>query len=97
MSVVDFEWYFSAEDLGRLQRVIYERGRRYTGRFRSFDARVLAAIRDALGDPNTVLVLREHKSGDALAAAVTCERSNGFFRIHAMHRLSWYSATAVSG
>jgi len=82
MSVVDFDWYFSAEDLGRLQRVVYERGRRYTGRYRTFDARVLSAIRDGLGDTNTILILREHKSGDALAASVTCERLNGLFRLH---------------
>ena len=82
MSVVDFDWYFSAEDLSRLQRVVYERGRRYTGRYRSFDARVLMAIRDALGDTNTVLILREHKSGDALTASVNCDRLNGLFRIH---------------
>jgi hypothetical protein len=39
MKPVDIEWYFSDDDLRRLQRVVNERGRSYTGRYRAFDAR----------------------------------------------------------
>src|SRR3954470_6819486 len=79
MKMVDFDWYFSEEEMRRLQRVVYERGRAYTGRFRLFNARMLAAIREALGDQNTIPVLRE-PARVTLEAEVKCERLNGVFR-----------------
>jgi hypothetical protein len=78
---VDFDWYFSEESLRRLQRAVYERGRAYTGRFRLFDARILAAIREALDDTNTVLILSEPQTA-TLDAQVQCERVEGLFRLH---------------
>lgn len=79
--IVEFDWYFREEELRPLQRAVYERGRSYAGRFRSFDARVLAAARNALQEPDTIYVLAEPKNG-SVVASVSGEPSNGACRIH---------------
>lgn len=50
-------------------------GSAVVGRYRVFDARVLAAINTALGEANSAFVLKEPKLGTDLAFAVACEEA----------------------
>lgn len=79
--LVEFDWYFEPEDIQRLRRAVYEWGRRVTGRYRLFDARVLHAINDALGDEHSGFRLREPKRGGGIDCSVSCARDGDGFRL----------------
>lgn len=79
--VVEFDWAFSRDDLLSLRRAVYEWGRAVRGVFRCFDARVLSAINDALGDPSTVLVLPEPKGAESWDYVVSCVPDGDGFRL----------------
>jgi hypothetical protein len=79
--IVFFDWGFSPVDLLGLRRAVYEWGSRYAGRYKSFDARVLAVINQALGDSSSVFVLNEPKNIPPPDAEVACTRVGDRFRL----------------
>src|SRR5262249_56627991 len=80
--VVEFDWQFSRDDLKRLRRAVYEWGRRISrGRFRSFDARMLAAINGALGDTDSADALTEPMNGQLSGCEISCVGDGGVFRL----------------
>src|SRR5262245_60939627 len=78
---VMFDWWFSESGLRGLQKAVYEWGTSIKGRYRVFDARVLAAINAALGDANSVYALNEPRGG-SVVAEVSCVFDAGMFRLH---------------
>jgi hypothetical protein len=70
-AVVMFDWPFTELGLRALQRAVYEWGTPIRGRYRVFDARVLAAINAALAEPNSIYMLSEPKD-DSVVAEVSC-------------------------
>jgi hypothetical protein len=79
--VVEFEWVFEEEDLRRLRSAVFHWSTGTRGRFKCFDARVLRAINDALGEEDTVFALEEPRGVADLEAAVSCERAGSAFRL----------------
>jgi hypothetical protein len=79
--IVSFDWGFSPADLLGLRRAVYEWGCRFAGRYKCFDARVLAAINSALGDTNSVFVLNEPNNISPPDAEVVCTRVGDLFRL----------------
>jgi hypothetical protein len=79
--LASFGWGFSPVDLLGLRRAVYEWGSRYAGRYKSFDARVLAVINQALGDSSSVFVLNEPKNIPPPDAEVACTRVGDLFRL----------------
>ena len=73
---------FTREDLCSLRRAVYEGGSLVVGGYKCFDARVLAAINDALGDTRSIYVLNEPKNTQSLNAKVSCVREGDLFRLH---------------
>src|SRR5262249_30446548 len=68
--------------LKRLRRAVYEWGRRISrGRFRSFDARMLAAINGALGDTDSADALTEPMNGQLSGCEISCVGDGGVFRL----------------
>ena len=78
--IVEFEWVFTREDLCSLRRAVYEGGSLVVGGYKCFDARVLAAINDALGDTRSIYVLNEPKNTQSLNAKVSCVREGDLSR-----------------
>jgi hypothetical protein len=79
--VVEFDWVFVREDLPRLRRAVYEWGIGVVGRYRCFDARVLAAINAALGDPDPTFLLSEPKNSKGTDCIVSCVVDGESFRL----------------
>lgn len=79
--VVDFDWTFSGDDLEQLRRAVYEWGSRVQGRYKCFDARVLAAINLTLGEADTVFVLSVPRGSAGLDCAVACVPDGNGFRL----------------
>jgi hypothetical protein len=77
---VEFDWVFDLEELRRLRRAVYEWGRRVTGRYRGFDAAVLAAINGALDEHDSALALSFPPSA-AFKGEVRCISENGQFHL----------------
>jgi hypothetical protein len=98
-SIVEFDWVFSGEELRSLRRAVYEWGCGVVGRYKCFDARVLAAINEALGDERTVFVLREPQNGQWIDAKVVCVSEGEKYRLrgHAPFDLVFgYAAISVN-
>jgi hypothetical protein len=79
--MVEFDWGFSREDLQHLRRAVYEWGTLDKGRYKCFDARVLAAIDKALGQTGTLLSLVEPKSAQSTDCSVSCVEDGDRFRL----------------
>jgi len=79
--IVEFDWAFTREDLLRLRRAVYGWGSKVVGRYKCFDARVLTAINNALGDMDTVLVLNEPKNSAGTECKVLCVADGDCFRL----------------
>jgi hypothetical protein len=79
--IVEFDWAFSQDDLVRLSRAVYEWGSKVVGRYKCFDARMLAAINDALGETDTVFVLSEPKNSAGVDCRASCIREGDSFRL----------------
>lgn len=79
--IVEFDWAFTRDDLRRLRRAVYEWGSEVVGRYKCFDARVLAAINDALGETDTIFVLNEPKNSDGVDCKVSCVGDGDCFRL----------------
>jgi hypothetical protein len=98
--IVEFNWYFHNEDLRAFRRAVYEWGKHVPGRYRLFDSRVLAAIKDALNGTDTPFVLSEPaRVADDNCAAV-CVSVNDYFQLsgHATFPvLMGYGAPAWTG
>jgi hypothetical protein len=78
---VDFDWAFTEEGLRALQRAVLEWGTRVNGRFRRFDARVLSAVQQALGEPVTAFYLSEPKTASGAGFLVLGSREGDLFRL----------------
>ena len=78
--MVEFDWAFSSEDLRRVRRAVYEWGRQVTGRYRGFDARVLAVINEALGETHTTYSLSE-SARTAFDGEVACVNTGDLYRL----------------
>ena len=79
--VVEFDWAFSRDDLQRLRQAVYEWGSRSQGSYRRLNARVLAAINEALGESDTIFALNEPNGEGWLECTVTCVRDGDGFRL----------------
>jgi hypothetical protein len=64
-----------------LRRDVYEWGSEVVGRYKGFDARVLAAINDALSETNSPFVLNEPKNSEKTDCKVSCVSDGDFFRL----------------
>jgi len=71
---VEFEWSFAPNELRQLRDAVFNWGSPVTGRYKCFDARVLAAINNALGEPDSALVLHEPVNTRSLDITVSCSR-----------------------
>jgi hypothetical protein len=79
--IVEFDWVFTLADLRRLRRAVFEWGSNVAGRYKCFDARVLAAINDVLGETDTILALNEPIRADEVDCRVSCEGDGNCFRL----------------
>jgi hypothetical protein len=79
--VVEFDWAFGRDDLQGLRRAVFEWGSPVRGRYKRFDARMLAAMNVALGETDTVLVLSEPAGSVGPDCAVECLRDGDGFRL----------------
>jgi hypothetical protein len=79
--VVEFDWAFSRDDLLCLRRAVYEWGSRVRGSYRCFDARVLTAINQALGESDSIFVLNEPKNYEWLDCKPSCVPDGDLFRL----------------
>ena len=79
--IVEFDWVFTRDDLRRLRGAVHEWGSGVTGRYKCFDARVLAAINDALGETDTILVLNEPKNSEGTDCKASCVGDGDLFRL----------------
>lgn len=79
--IVEFDWAFTPDDLRRLRRDVYEWRSEVVGRYKCFDARLLAAINDALGETDSPLVLNEPKNSENTDCKVSCVSDGDFFRL----------------
>lgn len=79
--IVEFDWVFTRDDLERLRRAVKEWGSTSVGRYKGFDSRVLAAINDALGEKNSMLVLKVPSRGGNTDCEVTCVSDGQLLRL----------------
>lgn len=79
--LVEFDWVFTRDDLQRLRRGVYEWGSSVVGRYKCFDARVLAAINEGLGDTDSIFVLTEPKNSRSTDCRVACVSDADVFRL----------------
>lgn len=79
--IVEFDWIFTRDDLLRLQRAVYEWGTTVAGRYKCFDARVLAAINDVLDATNSPLALKEPRGSEAVDCKASCIVDGDCFRL----------------
>src|SRR5881296_3586832 len=80
--IVEFDWAFSEEDLRRVREAVHHWGSSgVVGRYKCFDARVLAAINKALGEHDTVFVINEPKNMKDLDCEVSCDAQAGAYRL----------------
>jgi len=79
---VGFDWRLSPEELRCLRQAVHHWGSTVRGRYKLFDARVLAAINAALDEPDSAYVLVEPRASDGLPCAVQCVRVGPDFRLH---------------
>lgn len=79
--IVEFDWAFARDDLVRLRRAVYEWGSEVVGRYKCFDAQVLAAINDALGETDTIFVLNEPKNSEGVDCKASCVGDGDSFRL----------------
>lgn len=79
--VVSFDWGFTEQELRRLRVAVHYWGSPTTGRYKAFDARVLAAINEAIGEPNSAHVLKEPSNMLGLDTKVSCVRDANGFRL----------------
>jgi hypothetical protein len=80
--IVEFDWYFTRQDLQLLRRAVYEWGSPVRGVYRCFDARVLAEINRALAEPDSIFVLNEPKGYERLDCKPSCVPDGDRFRLH---------------
>ena len=66
---VGFDWRLSPEELRCLRQAVHHWGSTVRGRYKLFDARVLAAINAALDEPDSAYVLVEPRASDGLPPA----------------------------
>jgi hypothetical protein len=76
---VEFEWSFGLEALRELREAIFAWSSTVVGRYRCFDARVLAAINKALDEHDNIYVLREPKNARHMDCKVSCSRDGDGF------------------
>ena len=98
--VVDFDWVFTEPELRELREAVHHWGSNVVGRYKCFDARVLAAVSDALGEHDTVFFLSEPKSMADLDCRVACGLDGDAYHLrgHAAFDLAYgYGHTAVQG
>jgi hypothetical protein len=79
--VVELDWAFGVDALRELRDAVFQWGSHVTGRYRVFDARVLAAINTALGEHDTIYVLSERKNAPTVDCAVSCRTDGIGFRL----------------
>ena len=79
---MEFDWVFTRDDLEGLRRAVYEWGSPCVGRYKCFDARVLAAINDAIGDTNSIFVLNEPKNSVQTNCKASCDGVGDLYRLH---------------
>lgn len=80
-AIVEFDWVFTRDDLRHLRRGVYEWGIGVRGRYKCFDARMLSAINQALGEKDSTLVLNEPKNSQSADCKVSCVRKGKVFRL----------------
>ncbi len=78
---IDFDWALTRPDLLSLRRAAYEWGSPVQGRYKAFDARVLAAINTTLGEPDSIFSLNAPPNSDRLDFAVSCIPADVGFRL----------------
>jgi len=79
--VVEFDWVFSEADLRRLQRCVSGWSSGVVGRYRCFDARVLAAIASGLREPDTALLVIESRNSEGRDDQVACTREGDMYHL----------------
>lgn len=79
--IVEFDWFFKREDLLCLRRAVYEWGSPVVGRYKCFDARVLAAINEAIHETSTIYVLTEPVSSRLTDSRVLCAGDSDSYRL----------------
>jgi hypothetical protein len=79
--VVEFDWSFTEDELRRLRVAVHHWGSSVVGRYRVFDARLLAAINAALGEPQSAHWLKEPVKLQGLDYVVAGVRDAGGFRL----------------
>lgn len=71
---VEFSWFFSEGQLQQLRKAVFHWAQQVQGRYRCFDALVLAAINDCLDDRRTEYSLVIPPNATDLGYSVTCSR-----------------------
>ncbi len=79
--IVEFDWPLAEDELRRLRKAAYAWGSEISGRYRAFDARVLSAINEALGERHTSYVLSVPKNAAGTDCTATCARDGAGFRL----------------
>ncbi len=97
--VVEFAWQLTADQLRQLRAGITAWSSSVVGRYKTFDARIVRAINDALGEPNAGFAIREPRNG-AIDCTVTCTSFDAVYLLagHAPFELVFaYALTGADG
>ena len=79
--LVDFDWVLSAQELRRLREAVHSWGVPVRGRYKRFDAQILAAINEALGEPNSAYSLPIPKDSVDIESFVNASAAGEDFRL----------------
>lgn len=79
--IVEFDWRFTEQELRALRAAVHDWGSGVVGRYKCFDARVLAAISEALGERDTEFHLAEPRNTPPIDCTVECVRDGVEFRL----------------
>jgi hypothetical protein len=77
---VEFDWTLTEDELRSLRAAVHEWGSRSVGSYKAFDARVLSAINDALGEADSMLFLTEPRRSGNPDFTVRCIKDGDIFR-----------------
>lgn len=80
--IIEFEWRFSEQVLRSLRENVHESFSGVVGRYKTFAARVLAAVNQALGEHDTVYFLAEPRNARAVDCALECALEGTDYRLH---------------
>ncbi len=79
--IVEFDWIFTRDELLGLRRAVFEWDTQVRGTYRRFDSRILVAINNALGEPESLFSLREPKGFGGIDCRTNCCADGDLYRL----------------